>query len=238
MNQSLIDKVSANLESLNQLSAEDLLKELLSIMGNELVLANSLSLEDVTLTHMMHAIDPKFKAFALDTGRLNPETYMVMDRIQEKYSLDLEILFPNNDAVESMVKEKGINLFYESIENRKQCCQVRKVEPLNRVLSKYSGWVCGLRQEQSPTRDQVAKVEIDSAHGGMLKINPLADWTLSQVKDYVKAGSIPYNKLYDNGYQSIGCAPCTRAVKDGESERAGRWSWENPDSKECGLHGK
>lgn len=217
-------------------SAEEILAALMRDGAAQIVQANSLGPEDVVITHMLASIQPSFYSFTLDTGRLNPETYDLLGRLKEKYSLKLEVVFPNNDAVEKMVNEKGINLFYESIENRKLCCQVRKLEPLGRVLSRYQGWICGLRTEQSPTRTQIKKIERDAAHGGILKINPLADWTRDQVWDYIRANNIPYNRLHDKGYPSIGCAPCTRVVKAGEPERAGRWWWENPDTKECGLH--
>lgn len=235
---SLIARIVDDKAKLESLPALELLRAVLGIMGDQAVQANSLGSEDVVILHMLHGIDPGFKSFTLDTGRLNPETYDLLGRLQQKYGLDCEILFPDAGEVEAMAKGKGINLFYESVENRKLCCEIRKVRPLNRVLSKYSAWICGLRREQSVTRGRVEKIEIDAAHGGMLKINPLADWTRDQVWDYVREHAIPYNLLHDLGYPSIGCAPCTRAVKPGEPERAGRWWWENPDSKECGLHVK
>jgi phosphoadenosine phosphosulfate reductase len=236
-NASLIQKVLANAGAYEDQPPEAVLAFVIETMGRDVVQANSLGPEDVVITHMLSALDSGFKSFTLDTGRLNPETYELMDRLKQKYDLDLKIMFPDNKAVEVMVKNKGINLFYDSIENRQQCCQVRKIEPLKRVLSEFSGWICGLRREQSPTRTQVAKIEIDAGNGGIIKVNPLADWTSVQVWNYIKANSLPYNRLHDSGYASIGCAPCTRAIKPGESERSGRWWWENPDSKECGLHG-
>lgn len=238
MNQTLINKIFMRAQELETRSAAEVLQFIVREMGHDVVQANSLGAEDVVITHMLHALDPAFKSFTLDTGRLNPETYDLMGRLKERYRLDLEIVFPRHDAVEKMVNVKGINLFYESIENRKQCCQIRKIEPLGRVLKKYSGWICGLRTEQSPTRTAVKKIEVDAGNGGIIKVNPLADWTRDQVWDYIRANNIPYNRLHDQGYPSIGCAPCTRAIKPGEPERAGRWWWENPDTKECGLHGK
>lgn len=230
--------ISTQLLELNHQEPFDLLKSVTDVMGCHIVHANSFSLEDVVITHMMHQIHPRFKSFVLDTGRLNPETYDVIDRIQKKYQLDIEIIFPKNGSVEKMVKEKGINLFYESVENRKLCCQIRKVEPLNRVLKKYAAWICGLRRGQSPTREKINKVEVDANHNDMIKVNPLVDWSLDQVRAYIKKFSIPYNRLYDQGYQSIGCAPCTRAIGPKDPERAGRWWWENPETKECGLHSR
>jgi phosphoadenosine phosphosulfate reductase len=148
----------------------------------------------------------------------------------------VEVAFPDAARVEAMVREKGVNLFYRSLENRKECCEVRKVEPLRRKLAELSGWITGLRRSQAATRGRLEKVEIDFAHGKIVKLNPLADWTTAQVFDYLKANGVPTNKLHALGYPSIGCAPCTRAVKPGEDERAGRWWWESADAKECGLH--
>lgn len=235
-NKELIQSVLTQAPGFMNSTTEKVLKFILEKMADEVTLASSLSAEDVVLTDMMSQIRKGFKCFVLDTGRLNPETYDVLDRIQQKYQMDLEILFPDYERVEKMVVERGINLFYDSVENRKLCCQVRKVEPLQRVLAKYSGWITGLRREQSPTRTEIAKIERDDAHGGIVKVNPLADWSATQVWDYIKKNNVPYNKLYDRGYRSIGCAPCTRAIGPQDPERAGRWWWEDPASKECGLH--
>jgi phosphoadenosine phosphosulfate reductase len=158
-----------------------------------------------------------------------------MDAIRQKYNVKIKVMFPKTPKVEKMVRTKGLNLFYDSIENRKMCCQIRKIEPLNRALKGMSGWMTGLRRQQSVTRTDMKKVEWDSVRN-MVKINPLMDWTSQQVWDYIKKNGVPYNKLFDLGYASIGCAPCTRAIKPGEDERAGRWWWENPETKECGLH--
>ncbi len=225
-------------EELESKSASEVLKWALATYHPRIALASSFGAEDVVLIDMMVKINPKARIFTLDTGRLNQETYEVMDRIREKYRIKLEVMFPKADAVEPMVRAKGMNLFYDSIENRKECCGVRKVEPLNRALRDLDAWITGLRRQQSVTRTAVAKVEIDEAHNKIVKVNPLTDWTSEQVWDYIKKNGVPYNKLHDAGYPSIGCAPCTRAVKPGEDERAGRWWWENPESKECGLHVK
>ncbi|HEX7899440.1 MAG TPA: phosphoadenylyl-sulfate reductase [Planctomycetota bacterium] len=193
--------------------------------------------EDVAVLDMMWRIDPKrTRVFTLDTGRLNPETYELIDAVREKYKIAVDIMFPDTADVEAMVREKGMNLFYQSIDHRKLCCGVRKVEPLNRALQGLDGWITGLRKSQSITRGRLSKVEIDPQHDKIAKVNPLCDWSTAQVFEYMKANDVPKNKLHDLGYPSIGCAPCTRAVKPGEDERAGRWWWENPDSKECGLH--
>ena len=215
---------------------QDVLRWALSTFGRSIALAWS-GAEDVAVLDMMWRIDPRAaRVFTLDTGRLNPETYELIDEIRRKYAVDLEIVFPQTAAVEALVREKGVNLFYHSLENRKLCCQVRKVEPLNRVLGTLDGWITGLRRSQSVTRGRLEKIELDPAHGGIVKLNPLADWTTAQVFDYIAANGVPKNRLHDQGYPSIGCAPCTRAVKPGEDERAGRWWWEDPASKECGLH--
>ena len=215
---------------------QDVVRWALSTFGRSVALAWS-GAEDVAVLDMMWRIDPKAaRVFTLDTGRLNPETYALIDEVRRKYAVDLEIVFPQTGAVESMVREKGVNLFYHALENRKLCCQVRKVEPLNRVLGTLDGWITGLRRSQSVTRGRLEKVELDPAHGGIVKLNPLADWSTAQVFDYLAANGVPKNALHDQGYPSIGCAPCTRAVKPGENERAGRWWWEDPNSKECGLH--
>lgn len=201
-----------------------------------IALASSFGAEDVALIDMLVKINSKARVFSLDTGRLPQETYDVMHEIQRKYAITIEVMFPDATRVESMVRAKGMNLFYESIENRKECCGIRKVEPLKRALSTCAAWITGLRRDQNVTRATVNKVEVDADHGGILKLNPIADWTSKMVWDYIKQHAVPYNKLHDHGYPSIGCAPCTRAIKPGEDERAGRWWWENPDTKECGLH--
>lgn len=194
--------------------------------------------EDIAVADMMIKINPEARIFTLDTGRLNPETYDLIDRVRDKYGIDIEVMFPSSAEVEEMVHSKGMNLFYKSVENRKLCCSVRKVKPLKRILSSLDAWVTGLRRDQAVTRTALNKVEIDDAFGGIVKVNPIADWSHEDVWDYIRKNDVPYNKLHDNGYPSIGCAPCTRAVKAGEDIRAGRWWWESPDTKECGLHVK
>ena len=217
-------------------SAQEIVAWALKQFGDRVALASSFGAEDVVLIDMMVKADPTARIFTLDTGRLNQETYDVMDKIRETYHVSIEIMFPNTEAVEQMVREKGLNLFYHAIDNRKQCCGVRKVEPLNRALKGLDAWITGLRRDQVVTRGTTKKVDLDVDHGGIVKINPLADWTWDQVWDYVKQQQVPYNVLHDQGYPSIGCAPCTRAVRPGEDFRAGRWWWERPDQKECGLH--
>lgn len=217
-------------------SPQDVLRWAMDAFPGALALAWS-GAEDVAVLDMMWRLDPKrTRVFTLDTGRLNPETYELIDAVREKYKLPVDVMFPQAKDVEALVREKGMNLFYHSIDNRKACCQVRKVEPLNRALAGLDGWITGLRKSQSVTRGRLSKVEIDPVHGKIAKINPLCDWSTAQVFDYMAANGVPKNRLHEQGYPSIGCAPCTRAVKPGEDERAGRWWWENPDSKECGLH--
>jgi phosphoadenosine phosphosulfate reductase len=234
LNESEVAALNARFE---KSTPQDVLAWAMKEFGNRLALAWS-GAEDVAVFDMMWRIDKSCRVFTLDTGRLNPETYELIDKVTVKYGVKVEVMFPNTAAVEKMVGEKGINLFYESLENRKLCCGVRKVEPLNRMLATLDGWITGLRRTQAVTRGTLAKIEIDKDHDGIIKLNPLADWTTQQVFDYMAANKVPKNKLHDQGYPSIGCAPCTRAIKPGEDERAGRWWWENPEHKECGLHVK
>jgi len=184
----------------------------------------------------MVKINPESRFFTLDTGRLNPETYEIMDELSKRYNIKFEVMFPDAKEVEEMVNSKGINLFYESVENRRLCCGIRKVHPLNKMLSTLDGWITGIRRDQTDVRKNAAMIEIDNQHNGILKINPLIDWSWKQVWDYIKEHNVPYHKLLDKGYPSIGCAPCTRAIRPGEDLRAGRWWWESKEHKECGLH--
>lgn len=224
-------------EEMEDKSATEVLKWAINAYAPKIALASSFGAEDVILIDMMVKINKeKAKIFTLDTGRLNQETYDVMDAIRKKYGIQIEVYFPEQRETEEMVKIKGMNLMYESVENRKLCCEIRKVHPLNRALSKLDGWITGLRREQAITRANIYKLEIDSSHGNIAKINPLADWTNEMIWDYIHKNNVPYNKLHDSGYPSIGCEPCTRAVHRGEDPRAGRWWWENATQKECGLH--
>lgn len=233
-----ISAVAEKAQEFESKSPEEVLKWAFQTFHPRIALASSFGAEDVLLIDMMVKINPEARIFTLDTGRLNQETYEVMDRIREKYRIKIEVMFPKSETVEAMVREKGMNLFYDSIDNRKECCGVRKVEPLNRALKSLDAWITGLRRQQSVTRTDVPKVEIDESHNKMVKVNPIVDWSRDQVWDYIRKNGVPYNKLHDMGYPSIGCAPCTRAIKPGEDERAGRWWWENPETKECGLHVK
>ncbi len=202
-----------------------------------IALANSMGAEDQILTHMICEIDKTIPIFTLDTGRIFPETYDLIDRTNKRYGINIQVYFPDAKKVESMVNEKGINLFFDSIENRKLCCHIRKIEPLKRAFSQLDVWICGLRKEQSVTRTNVEMVEWDE-NNGLIKINPLISWSEDQMWEFIKLHRIPYNKLHEMGFPSIGCQPCTRAIDKGEDIRAGRWWWENPETKECGLHAK
>ena len=217
-------------------TAQDILRQGAEAAQGIVKLACSFSVEDTVIIDMIHKEGLKIGIFALDTGRLNEETYEVADAITERYGFRIDWYFPKHEAVEMLEREKGLYSFRESLDNRHECCGIRKVEPLGRALSGLAGWVTGLRREQSVTRTDLAPIEIDGNHGGILKINPLLEWSEEQVWDYAKQHRVPVSRLYDQGYRSIGCAPCTRAVAPGEHARAGRWWWENPEHKECGLH--
>ncbi len=233
-NTELIDNLNKKLEGLN---SKEVLAFFLSKYKGKVAFASSMGAEDQVITQMMAAIDREARIFTLDTGRMFPETYDIIDRTNARYKINIEIYFPERDQVEKMVNEKGINLFYESIENRKECCHIRKIVPLKRALSGLDVWISGLRRAQSVTRTDIKLVEWDEGNG-LIKVNPLVDWTEEQVWNYIQENNIPYNKLHDQGFPSIGCQPCTRAVEHGEDVRAGRWWWEMPDKKECGLHVK
>ena len=216
-------------------------QEILGFFAKEfkgrIAFATSLGAEDQVITEMIAGIDPDMKIFTLDTGRLFQETYDLLDITRKKYGLAIEVSFPDAVDVEEMVNKHGINLFYESVENRKLCCFIRKTEPLSRALQGMDAWICGLRRDQSVTRQQISIVERDNIQN-KIKINPLADWGLEQVWGYIREKKIPYNTLHDKGFPSIGCLPCTRAILPGEDIRAGRWWWESSENRECGLHQK
>lgn len=210
----------------------------LGTFGRRAALSSSLSFEDQTVTQLMVAADKEdTRVFTLDTGRQFPETYELIDRTEMAYGIRIEVFFPDFQKVQEMVREHGINLFYDSIELRHLCCNVRKIEPLKRALEGVEVWITGLRRSQSVTRANMQMVEYD-ADDDVLKLNPLVLWSEQDVKEYVRANAIPYNKLHDQGFPSIGCQPCTRAVRPGEDVRAGRWWWEDPDKRECGLHAR
>jgi phosphoadenosine phosphosulfate reductase len=224
-------------EDLESRPAEAVLAWALDCFGSRIALAASFGAEDVVLIDMLAQIHQAPRVFTLDTGRLPSQTYSLMETLRERYGLTFEVYFPKAEAVEGMVRERGVNLFYRSIADRHRCCGIRKVDPLDRALGDLDAWITGLRREQATTRAQVGKVEVDRDHRGLIKVNPLADWTWQQVWAYIRARGVPYHSLHDQGYPSIGCAPCTRPVAAGEDLRAGRWWWEQGTvAKECGLH--
>lgn len=215
------------------------ISEVLSFFSKEypgkVIFTTSLGAEDQVLTAEISKTDKSIHIATLDTGRMFQETYELIQRTESKFKIKIKAYFPDNIAVEKMVNEKGINLFYESIENRKLCCNVRKIEPLKRALAGNKVWINGLRRDQSTTRNNISLVEFDEVNN-ILKVNPLYKWTNEMVWEYLHNEKVPYNPLHDKNYPSIGCEPCTRSVEYGDDIRSGRWWWENPDTKECGLH--
>jgi phosphoadenosine phosphosulfate reductase len=199
------------------------------------VFASSLAAEDMVLTDLILRAKLPITIFSLETGRLHQETLGMLDRIKETYGVEVKLFKPEPEAVDAYVQQNGLNAFYDSVDMRKECCRIRKVEPLKRALAGNKAWITGQRRAQSTTRAELAIQENDEAHG-LVKFNPLADWSEEDVWNYIRANKVPYNPLHDKGYPSIGCEPCTRAIQPGEDVRAGRWWWENPESKECGLH--
>jgi len=231
----MLDKIASLNQKLAGTDAIGLLSYFLTEYKGKIALSSSLGLEDQVLTEMVCAIDKNVKIFTLDTGRLFPETYDLIQRTNQKYEIQTQVYFPDAAQVEEMVHSKGINLFYNSVEDRKTCCRIRKIEPLKRAFAGLKVWICGLRRDQSVTRAEMLPIEWDE-NNGLIKLNPLIDWSEEQVRSYIKEHKIPYNPLHDKDFPSIGCQPCTRAILPGEDLRAGRWWWENPDTKECGLH--
>jgi phosphoadenosine phosphosulfate reductase len=227
-------------KELNEKLLDSSTKEIISYFVenfNNVALSSSLGVEDQVLTDLLLNKDKNANIFTLDTGRLHPETYDVMDATNLKYQIKINVFFPQNQMVEELYQTQGINGHYESIDNRKRCCNIRKIEPLKRALENVDIWITGLRASQSITRIDMPLVEYDAAFD-VIKVNPLIKWSETDVWDYIKENRVPYNKLHNKGFPSIGCAPCTRAIKEGEDVRAGRWWWENPEHKECGLHKK
>ena len=222
-------------------SAEDVIAWGVARFGRKLGVSSSFSIEDCVVIDLAckaarAAKTDGIRVFSLDTGRLPDETYMTAERVRMKYGLEIEWVFPQREQVEALIQIKGLYSFRDSLENRKECCGIRKVEPLTRALTGLEAWVTGLRHEQSGTRTETPAIEIDDAHKGIVKLNPLVRWSTAEVRSYADTHKVPIHPLHDRGYPSIGCAPCTRAVKPGEHPRAGRWWWEDPDNKECGIH--
>jgi len=230
------NKISHYLEHTQGFSTEQIIRFAYKEFGERVKFASSMGEEDQVITDIISRVHPQIGIFTLDTGRLFQETYELIEKTQKKYSMNFKIYYPDTEAVEDMVENYGINLFYESVGNRKLCCGIRKVEPLKRALKGLDAWLTGLRRSQSVTRSTLKSFEWDEGNG-IVKINPLADWTLDDVHKYIKDKGIDVNPLHSKGFISIGCASCTRAVKEGEDIRAGRWWWEQPEQKECGLHG-
>ncbi|NQY27195.1 MAG: phosphoadenylyl-sulfate reductase [Piscirickettsiaceae bacterium] len=227
INQILVDKIAAVKQILADIEAN----------YKPATLASSYGAEDMVLMDLIAKFSPEIEVFTLDTGRLPKETYDVMQQAKAHYKRDVSVYFPDAKDVESYVTQQGPNAFYNSVELRKQCCNIRKVKPLQRALAGKKAWLTGLRRQQAVTRSELPVSEYDDAHG-LQKFSPLSDWSNGDVWAYIKAFDVPYNKLHDQGFASIGCAPCTRAITAGEDIRAGRWWWENPENKECGLHVK
>ena len=215
---------------------EDVLRWVLDELHPEIALATSFQASGMVLIDMLMNINPEARIFTLDTGRLNQETYDIIDVVRGKYDTDIEVQFPDKEEVEEMVKQHGMNLFYRGKYKRLLCCQIRKTNPLNKMLKGLKGWITSIRRDQTESRAETNRFEIDELHGGIIKVNPLIDWKEDEIWKYIRANNVPYNKLHDMGYPSIGCQPCTRAVKPGEDPRAGRWWWESDSEKECGIH--
>ncbi|RUA25205.1 MAG: phosphoadenylyl-sulfate reductase [Bacteroidetes bacterium] len=218
-------------------TAQEIIAFFVESMGEKITFGTSMGAEDQVVTQMLMELDKEVSIFTLDTARLFPETYELIDRTNKKYGIKIDVFFPDYKEVEQMVAENGINLFFDSVDNRHLCCQIRKLNPLKRALQGKEAWFTGLRRSQSVTRVDMQVVEWDE-NSGMLKVNPLIDWSEDDVWEYIEKQGIPFNPLHKKGYPSIGCQPCTRAIMEGEDVRAGRWWWENPDSRECGLHKK
>ena len=219
---------------MQDMSPQKSLETMAARFSGKIVFSNSFGLEDQVIQDMIFSANVPIRVFTLDTGRFFQETYDVMEYSRARYKKEIVPYFPLTESVEKMVKEKGPNSFYLSIDNRKECCYIRKIEPLKRALRNMSVWVTGLRAEQSEHRSGLQKLEWDESNR-IIKFHPLLDWTLEQVKEYIKTNNVPYNVLHDQGFPSIGCQPCTRAIQPGEDFRAGRWWWES-SHKECGLH--
>lgn len=230
----LASRIPADIE---RADASEVLGAALAALGRDRVaLASSFGAEDMVIVDLLAQLVDRPRVFTLDTGRLPQETYDLMDATRRRYGIAIEVYFPQALDVEAMVRGRGLNLFYESVGNRMDCCGVRKVEPLKRALGTLDGWISGLRRDQIATRAETPKIGLDLDHRGIWKIAPLADWDRERVWAYIHEHGVPYNALHDQGFASIGCAPCTRAIEPGDDERAGRWWWEEPTQRECGIH--
>ncbi|MEN8225851.1 MAG: phosphoadenylyl-sulfate reductase [Bacteroidota bacterium] len=235
----LTQEIRQQITELNKRFSDATPEEILSFLsdryGDKLGFATSLGAEDQVLTHMLAGIDKSLRIFTLDTGRLFPETLDLIDSTNKRYGINIEVYFPEAADVESMVNKKGINLFYESMANRKECCHIRKILPMRRALNNVEVWISGLRAEQSVTRKDLELAQWDD-NFNLIKLSPLRAWDEEYLWSFIRLNKVPYNSLHDKGFPSIGCQPCTRAIEPGDDIRAGRWWWENPEMKECGLH--
>lgn len=215
---------------------QEVIRWALERFGRRAAICTSFQIDGMAILDMAWRIDPNVRVFAVDTGRFHQETYDLIDRVREQYNIEVEISYPDADELAEFVRKEGINAFYRSVPLRLRCCQIRKVNPLIKVLDQLDCWITGLRRDQWASRSNIRKIEIDHDHGGITKVNPLADWTEEEVWAYIRANNVPYNALYDKGFTSIGCVPCTRPTQPGEDPRAGRWWWEMNAPKECGMH--
>lgn len=220
---------------LNDADARSIIRYIDQNFAEKAVFSTSFGIEDQVLTHFLALENARINIFTLDTGRLFPETYYVWNRTLDLYNLNIKAFYPQTQAVEQLLETKGPSSFYNSVDDRKECCHIRKIEPLKRAINGYQVWITGIRAEQSVNRDQMEFVEWDEQNQ-IIKIHPLYNWSLNDVEKYLKDNFVPYNPLHDKGFVSIGCQPCTRAVQEGEDFRAGRWWWEDKSKKECGLH--
>ena len=234
MNETIISSLNAAIEGKSETESLAILAEL---FPGKVVFSTSLGYEDQVITDFILKNNLNITIFTLDTGRLFSETYMTLQKTNNRYDTKIKVYYPQTDSVETLVSTKGPLSFYDSVENRKECCFIRKVEPLNRALKGAKIWVTGIRAEQSGNRHDMPQLEWDEAHQ-LVKFHPILHWSFDEVKTFVKSNGIPYNPLHDKGFVSIGCAPCTRAIQEGEDFRAGRWWWEDESKKECGLHAK
>jgi len=201
-----------------------------------MAVCTSFQADGMAILDMAWRINPEVRVFTIDTGRMHQETYDIIDTVRDHYGMAIEVLYPDTQEVQALTQKHGVNLFYKSVPMRLSCCEVRKVNPLRKKLDTLDGWITGLRRDQWASRSNIRKIEIDHDHGGIVKVNPLADWSEEEVWDYIRANDVPYHMLYTQNYTSIGCAPCTRATRSGEDPRAGRWWWEKNAPKECGIH--
>lgn len=215
---------------------QEVIRWALETFGPRVAICTSFQMDGMAILDMAWRIDPRVRVFTIDTGRLPAETYEMIDRVRDHYGIAIEVYTPNPALLEPMVRQHGVNLFYKSVKHRLTCCEVRKVEPLRRVLAGLDAWITGLRRDQWATRSNIRKIELDHDHGGIVKVNPLADWMEDEVLAYLEEHGVPLHPLYAQGYRSIGCAPCTRPVREGEDARSGRWWWEKNAPKECGMH--